>query len=125
MESTTVFVEDLQRRQQEFERRQTPNGGAGRSQHPHNWPPLPAFVPIQPCFYQDIDVEIPSQFQETVRLVYYVFLVYTLALVTNSIASLMFFIFANGGVGIFLLSIMQLILFTPCAFLFWFRPCCK
>jgi len=116
--------QDLQRRQQEFERRQGQQG-TGRSQNPHNWPPLPSFVPVQPCFYQDIDVEIPSQFQETVRLVYYVFLVYTLALTINVIASLFYFLFAAGGIGILFLSIIQLILFAPCSFLFWFRPCYK
>ncbi|KAI1724834.1 SCAMP family domain-containing protein [Ditylenchus destructor] len=81
--------QDLQRRQQEFERRQqSTGGGAAHAAHPHNWPPVPAFIPVEPCFYQDIDVEIPVQFQETVRLVYYVYLTYVLALVVNVIASL-------------------------------------
>ncbi|KAI6192650.1 Secretory carrier-associated membrane protein [Aphelenchoides besseyi] len=117
--------QDLARRQQEFERRQQSTGGGGRSQNPHNWPPLPAFVPLEPCFYQDIDVEIPVQFQETVRLIYYVYLVYVLALVANVLGSLFYMLFASGGIGILLLSVIQLVLFTPCAFLFWFRPVYK
>ncbi|KAH7708895.1 SCAMP family protein [Aphelenchoides avenae] len=119
--------QELQRRQQEFERRQqqTAAGGAGaRPPHPHNWPPLPTFVPVEPCFYQDIDVEIPVQFQETVRLVYYVYIVYVLALVANAIASLIYMI-TGGGIGIFFLAVIQLILFTPCSYLFWFRPVYK
>jgi len=116
--------EDLQRRQQEFERRQQgPNGG--RTQRAHNWPPVPDFVPIEPCFYQDIDVEIPVQFQETVRTVYYVYLVYILALVANVVASFLYFLFSDGQFGLFFLSVIELILFTPCAFLFWFRPVYK
>lgn len=59
------------RRQQEFERRQQQqqsNGGVGGQRPPHNWPPLPSIIPVEPCFYQDIDVEIPSQFQVRVRV---------------------------------------------------------
>lgn len=121
--------QDLQRRQQEFERRQQSaggiGGGGGRAQNPHNWPPVPSFVPVEPCFYQDIDVEIPVQFQETVRLVYYVYLVYVLALVANVVASLLSMLFAAGGFGLMFLAVIQLILFTPCSFLFWFRPVYK
>ena len=116
--------QELQRRQQEFERRQQQPGGAGAPK-PHNWPPIPGFVPVEPCFYHDIDVDIPVQFQETVKLVYYVYLVYVLALVFNIVASLFYWLFAGGGVGIFFLSIIQTILFTPCSFLFWYRPVYK
>lgn len=123
--------QELLRRQQEFERRQQQtqsNGSAaagGGQRPPHNWPPLPSYIPLQPCFYQDIDVEIPVQFQETVRLVYYVYLVYVLALVANVIGSLFYFVFAGGSFGLLFLAIIQLLLFTPCAFLFWFRPVYK
>uniref|UniRef100_A0A7E4V4U3 Secretory carrier-associated membrane protein n=1 Tax=Panagrellus redivivus TaxID=6233 RepID=A0A7E4V4U3_PANRE len=124
--------QELQRRQQEFERRQSSGAGAGaaggtggRNGQSHNWPPIPAIVPIEPCFYQDVDVEIPVQFQETVKMVYYVYLVYVFALVANVIASFVYLLSGAGNVGIFFLSIIQLILFTPCAFLFWFRPVYK
>jgi len=86
---------------------------------------LPSFVPIEPCFYQDIDVEIPVQFQQTVRLVYYVFLTYIMALGINMIASLLFVFVGHGSLGMLLLAIIQIILFTPCSFLFWFRPVYK
>jgi len=114
-------AEELRRREQEMERRST-GGGAVPI---HNWPPLPSFIPVQPCFYQDIDVEIPVQFQQTVRLVYYVFLVYVLALMVNLVASLLAMLFGGEGVGTLLLAIIQLILFSPCSFLFWFRPVYK
>jgi hypothetical protein len=119
--------QELNRRQQEFQRQQAQGGSGQRAgQQPHNFPPIPSYVPIEPCFYQDIDVEIPVQFQETVRLVYYVYLIYVVALLTNVFASLFYFIFtSNGSIGVFFLSIIETILFTPCSFLFWFRPLYK
>jgi cation transporter-like permease len=77
------------------------------------------------CPLEDIDVEIPVQFQQTVRLVYYVFLTYALALAVNVIAALFFTFLGHGGIGILLLAIIQAVLFTPCSFLFWFRPVYK
>ncbi|VDO19133.1 unnamed protein product, partial [Heligmosomoides polygyrus] len=120
-------AQELRMREEELNRRQhtlkipAPN----ITQRPHNWPPLPSFIPIEPCFYQDIEVEIPVQFQKTVTVVYYVFLMYVLALCVNVIASLFYMIFAGGPVGQLLLAIIQLCLFSPCSFLFWFRPVYK
>ncbi|VDD94839.1 unnamed protein product [Enterobius vermicularis] len=116
-------AQEIRRREQELERQQ--RSGLSNSNRPHNWPPLPSFIPVKPCFYQDIEVEIPVQFQRTVTFVYYVFLTYVLALVVNVIASLFYFLFGGGSVGIFLLAIIQLVLFSPCSFLFWFRPVYK
>ncbi|CAJ0592951.1 unnamed protein product [Cylicocyclus nassatus] len=116
--------EELNRRQQQQQNMNTGSIGAA-TQHPHNWPPIPTFIPIEPCFYQDIEVEIPVQFQKTVTIVYHVFLIYVLALIVNVVASLFYMIFASGPVGQFLLAVIQLCLFSPCSFLFWFRPVYK
>uniref|UniRef100_A0A914VW66 Secretory carrier-associated membrane protein n=1 Tax=Plectus sambesii TaxID=2011161 RepID=A0A914VW66_9BILA len=116
-------AQELRRREEELERRQRSGGAPGSM--PNNWPPVPAFIPVQPCFYQDIEVEIPVQFQRTVTLVYYVWLVYILALVVNVVASLLYMLFASGGVGVFILAVIQLVLLSPCSFLFWFRPVYK
>ncbi|CAI4224294.1 unnamed protein product [Auanema sp. JU1783] len=120
-------AQELRRREEELGRRQQQAGQTGQrnASQTHNWPPIPTFIPIEPCFYQDIEVEIPVQFQKTVTLVYYVFLTYILALVMNAIASLFFFVSAKGSLGVLFLAIIQLALFSPCSFLFWFRPVYK
>lgn len=124
-------AQELRMREEELDRRQRSNANnlntnaANNAPRPHNWPPLPTIIPIEPCFYQDIEVEIPVQFQKTVTLAYYVFLVYVLALVVNVVASLFFMIFAGGSIGQLFLACIQLALFSPCSFLFWFRPVYK
>lgn len=40
---------------------------AGRK---NNWPPLPEKFPVGPCFYHDIAVDIPIEFQKTVKIMY-------------------------------------------------------
>lgn len=40
----------------------------------NNWPPLPKGFYYQPCFYLDINVEIPPDFQHVVRQLYYLWL---------------------------------------------------
>lgn len=40
----------------------------------NNWPPLPQGCCFQPCFYQDIYVDIPLEFQKVVRMLYYIWL---------------------------------------------------
>lgn len=39
-----------------------------------NFPPLPNWFPCRSCFYQDISVEIPTEFQIWVRYLYYLWL---------------------------------------------------
>ncbi|MCP9260984.1 Secretory carrier-associated membrane protein 4 [Dirofilaria immitis] len=121
-------AQELRRREQELERQQRTGDGrsaSSRTTRPHNWPPLPSCIPLQPCFYQDIEVEIPVQFQHTVTLVYYVFLTYVLALTVNVVASFFYVIFGSGPVGILVLAIIQILLLSSCSFLFWFRPVYK
>lgn len=40
----------------------------------NNWPPLPEQCCFQPCFYQDIQVDIPLEFQKIVRHLYYLWI---------------------------------------------------
>ena len=40
----------------------------------NNFPPLASGCPVQPCFYQDISVDIPLELQKVVRTIYYLWL---------------------------------------------------
>ena len=40
----------------------------------NNWPPLPEKFPVGPCFYHDISVDIPVEFQKTVKIMYYLWM---------------------------------------------------
>lgn len=40
----------------------------------NNWPPLPESFCVGPCFYQDIAVDIPLEFQKLVKTMYYLWI---------------------------------------------------
>ncbi|MGH0186253.1 UNVERIFIED_CONTAM: hypothetical protein FKN15_020667 [Acipenser sinensis] len=40
----------------------------------NNFPPLPKFIPLKPCFYQDFEEDIPAAHQQLVRRVYYLWI---------------------------------------------------
>ncbi|RVE67171.1 hypothetical protein OJAV_G00115130 [Oryzias javanicus] len=121
--------EELEKKAQELERRerelQAHGLGPGASRQ-NNWPPLPSFCPVGPCFYQDIDVEIGQRFQRTVTTMYYFWMFCSGTLLFNLISSFANFCVdpSGGGVGLGL-SILWVLLYTPCSFLCWYRPVYK
>ncbi|XP_038556460.1 secretory carrier-associated membrane protein 5-like isoform X2 [Micropterus salmoides] len=68
-----------------------------------NFPPLPGFIPLKPCFYQDFD-EIPEQHRSMCKKMYHLWIC---------------------GVTNFGLAIIWLLMFTPCSYVCWFRPIYK
>jgi len=73
---------ELDRKEAELRRRENALNG-GTADRPKNWPPLPTWSPIKACFYHDIEVEIPQDFQMTVRRMYHMWLGYVLTLFVN------------------------------------------
>ncbi|KAJ8683905.1 hypothetical protein QAD02_019697 [Eretmocerus hayati] len=89
----------------------------------NNWPPLPESCCVQPCFYQDIDVEIQADFQNIVRQLYHLWIFHGLVYLTNVVGGLALVLAnADGGTELFTLAIMWLILLVPFSFICWFRP---
>nr|XP_046230323.1 secretory carrier-associated membrane protein 1-like isoform X6 [Scatophagus argus] len=115
--------EELERKAAELDRReremQSLSASGGRK---NNWPPLPENFPVGPCFYHDITVDIPVEFQKTVKIMYYLWMFHTGTLLANMVGCMAWFIVdASRGVD-FGLSILWLMLFTPCSFVCWYRP---
>uniref|UniRef100_A0A8C2FNM2 Secretory carrier-associated membrane protein n=1 Tax=Cyprinus carpio TaxID=7962 RepID=A0A8C2FNM2_CYPCA len=120
--------EELERKAKELERRERELNahalGSGATRQ-NNWPPLPSFFPVGPCFYQDINVEISQSFQRTVTTMYYYWMFTACTLLFNLISCLaMFCADPINGVG-FGLAILWFLLFTPCSFVCWYRPVYK
>ncbi|KAM3940063.1 secretory carrier-associated membrane protein 1 isoform 2-T2 [Leptodactylus fuscus] len=115
--------EELERKAAELDRReremQSLNQPGGRK---NNWPPLPANFPVGPCFYQDFSVDIPVEFQKTVKIMYYLWMFHTVTLFVNIFGCLAWFcVDTSRGVD-FGLAILWFLLFTPCSFVCWYRP---
>lgn len=117
--------EELERKAAELDRKEQELKNESYNAKRNNWPPLPSFCPVKPCFYQDFAAEIPSGFQRTVKMLYYLWMFHAVTLFLNLLACLAEFILsATHGVD-FGLSILWFLLFTPCAFLCWYRPVYK
>ncbi|CAG01058.1 unnamed protein product, partial [Tetraodon nigroviridis] len=127
--------EELERKAAALERREQELQSRGASGKANNWPPLPSYFPIKPCFYQDFSEEIPSEYQRVCKMLYYLWMreylggpaggVNCVTLFLNVLACLAFFIRDSSQGVDFGLSILWFILFTPCSFLCWYRPVYK
>ncbi|XP_054627658.1 secretory carrier membrane protein 2, like [Dunckerocampus dactyliophorus] len=112
---------ELERKEQELQNRTTQNTGVKEN----NWPPLPKFFPVKPCFYQDFEQEIPEDYRRMCKRMYYLWMFHSATLFLNILACLAYFT-ADTQYGVdFGLSILWFILFTPVSFICWYRPVYK
>uniref|UniRef100_A0A8C8BZK8 Secretory carrier-associated membrane protein n=1 Tax=Oncorhynchus tshawytscha TaxID=74940 RepID=A0A8C8BZK8_ONCTS len=89
----------------------------------NNFPPLPGFIPLKPCFYQDFN-EIPDVHRSICKKLYYLWIFNSATLAVNLIGCLAWMC-GGGGATNFGMAILWLILFTPCSYVCWFRPIYK
>merc|ERR1719273_951742 len=117
--------EELERRARELDRREEELRSAPKNVRQNNWPPLPKFCPVQPCFYHDINVDIPVEFQKIVKNLYYLWVGHVCLLFANLLTGLLY-LFAGGDLGAtFGFALIYCIIFTPASFVCWFRPAYK
>uniref|UniRef100_A0A8C9KUZ2 Secretory carrier-associated membrane protein n=1 Tax=Panthera tigris altaica TaxID=74533 RepID=A0A8C9KUZ2_PANTA len=90
----------------------------------NNFPPLPKFIPLKPCFYQDFEADIPPQHLSMTKRLYYLWMLNSVTLAVNLVGCLAWLI-GGGGATNFGLAFLWLILFTPCSYVCWFRPIYK
>ncbi|XP_077593165.1 secretory carrier-associated membrane protein 1-like [Stigmatopora nigra] len=129
-QETSGAASDMLRRQEELERKaaeldrreremQSVRASGGRR---NNWPPLPRKFLLRPCFYHDIAVDIPVEYQKTVNNMYYLWMFHTGTLLANLAGSLAWFgVDPTRSVNLGLAALWFL-LFTPGSFVCWYRP---
>lgn len=121
---------ELERKANELEaREQELNRIQRKALKVNNFPPLPSFCPWKPCYYHDISLEIPVSAQRTCKIMFYLWQFYVLTLVVNFISSLALLVGgdtnSDSAGSTFGVSLVFMVLFAPCSFVFWYRPIYK
>lgn len=112
--------EELERKEQDLARREEEMRNSTYNVRRNNWPPLPEQCCFQPCFYQDIQVDIPLEFQKIVRHLYYLWIFHGCLMLINIVGGIILEDFTIIGLGI-----LYTLLFTPFGYVCWFRPAYK
>lgn len=111
---------ELEQKEKELQRRQA------TVDKQNNFPPLPKFCCVQPCFYHDITVDIPMESQRTCRMVFFIWQLYVFALIFNLLTALALVCTGGeSGATTFGVSLLYMVLFAPLSFVFWYRPLYK
>ncbi|KAG5841195.1 hypothetical protein ANANG_G00196980 [Anguilla anguilla] len=115
--------EELEKKAAELDRReremQSLSASGGRK---NNWPPLPEQLPVGPCFYHDISVDIPVEFQKTVKIMYYLWMFHTGTLFVNIFGCLAWFCGRGLRPGHAVVHGLHPLLLLLLADMLWFKP---
>ncbi|KAI5696152.1 hypothetical protein M8J75_008855 [Diaphorina citri] len=123
-QQSAAWEESLARQSAELERKERELQSRSSNVRMNNWPPLPEGFCFQPCFYQDIDVEIPVEFQRIVRHLYYLWIFHAGLMLVNILGSLLLMMH-SGEIERVFLAVFFTFLLTPFSFVCWFRPAYK
>uniref|UniRef100_A0A3P8VEH9 Secretory carrier-associated membrane protein n=1 Tax=Cynoglossus semilaevis TaxID=244447 RepID=A0A3P8VEH9_CYNSE len=115
--------EELERKAAELDRKEKDVNCVLANEN--NWPPLPSFFPVKPCFDQNFEEDIPEEYRRICKRMYYLWMFHSATLFLNLLACLAYFTVDNQYGVDFGLSILWFILFTPVAFVCWYRPVYK
>jgi len=115
--------EDLERRERQLrdEQKRLEDARVYGDRVP-NFPPLPAFCPIKPCVYHNIDFEIPPEHQVSVRRVFYHWQFTVFCLLFNFVATFALICVKGTDQGsAFGMGLLYAALFIPLSFITWYR----
>lgn len=115
---------ELEKKAEELHRREQAMSSSSFSARQNNWPPFPKWFPIGSCFYQDFGVDIPTEFQSLVKMLYYLWIAYVFVLLNNFFVCLAMYITNENGGSQFGLALLWFVMFAPCS-LCWYRPVYK
>ncbi|KXJ22690.1 secretory carrier-associated membrane protein 2 [Exaiptasia diaphana] len=114
---------ELQRKEQELQRMQF------TGYRENNFPPFPKWCKIKPCFFHDIQIEIPIEYQKTCRLLFIRWQVYSFVMFYNFVTAFALMIVNPSGDSsdgeTFGISIVYFLFNIPMSFLGWYRPAYK
>nr|KAF6502449.1 secretory carrier membrane protein 5 [Molossus molossus] len=87
----------------------------------NNFPPLPKFIPLKPCFYQDFEADIPPQHLSMTKRLYYLWMLNSVTLAVNLVGCLAWLI-GGGGATNFGLAFLLVSLVAPGGLWSSFQP---
>ncbi|KAF8764244.1 secretory carrier-associated membrane protein 1-like isoform X2 [Argiope bruennichi] len=117
--------EELRRKEAELQAKEEALRAGTFDARANNWPPLPQSFCLGPCFYQDIAVDIPLEFQKLVKTMYYLWIYYACVMFLNLLGALALLVSGADSVTLFGFALLAFLLFTPLSFVCWFRPLYK